>query len=53
MSALDRQRQIELGKIFINAIGVDGARFRNGVHFMCFAAIVAFRTRTEGLNFHI
>jgi hypothetical protein len=44
MSAFDRQRQIKLnkGKTFINAIGVDSAKFGNE------AAILASRNRTKG-----
>jgi hypothetical protein len=55
MSALDRQRQIELkiGKMFINAIGVDSGKFRNEVHFVSFLAIVATRNGIEGSNFNI
>ena len=55
MSALDRQRQIELniGRTFINAIWVDNAKFGNETHFVSFAAIVASRNGTEGSNFHI
>ena len=52
MSALDRQRQIEL-KMFINAIGVDSGKFRNEVHFVSFPAIVATRNGIEGSNFNI
>jgi hypothetical protein len=35
MSALERQKQIQLniGKTFINAIGVDSAMFENEAHF--------------------
>jgi hypothetical protein len=55
MSALDRRRQLELniGKMFVNAIGVDSARFGNEAHFMSFAASVATRNGTEGSNFYI
>jgi hypothetical protein len=55
MSAFERQRQIELniGKTFINAIGVDGAKFGNEAHFMSLAVIVASRNGTEDSNFHI
>ena len=53
MSALDRQRQIELkiGKMFINAIGVDSGKFRNEVHFVSFPAIVATRNWDRGIEF--
>ena len=55
MSALARQRQIELNlrKTFINATGVDSAKFGNEAHFMSFAVVVASRNGTEGPNFHI
>jgi hypothetical protein len=55
MSALDRQRQIELniGITFINAMGVDSAKFGNETHFVSFAAIVATRNGTEGSNIRI
>ena len=47
MSALDRQRQTELNigrsRTFINAIGMDSAKFGNETHFVSFAAIVATR----------
>jgi hypothetical protein len=59
MSALDRQRQIELntGKTFINAIGWGGGggvpslEMRRIPYF--FAAIIATRNGTEGSNFQI
>ena len=55
MSAFDRQRQIELniGKTFINAIGVDSAKFKYEAHFMSFPAIVASGNGSQGSNFHI
>ena len=55
MSALVRQRQIELNirKTFINAIGVDSAKFGNEAHFVSFAPIVATRNGAEGSNFPI
>ena len=55
MSAFDRQSQgvINIGKTFINAIGVDSAKFGNEAHFVSFAATVATRNGTENSNFHI
>ena len=57
MSALDRQREIRrelnIGKTFINAIGVDSAKFENEAHFMSFATTIASRNGTEDSNFHI
>jgi hypothetical protein len=49
MSAFDRQRQIELniGKTFINAIGVDSVKFGNEAHFMSFTAIITSRNGTR------
>jgi hypothetical protein len=38
---------------YLNAIGVESARFGNEAHFMSFAASVATRNGTEGSNFHI
>ena len=32
---------------------VDSTKFGNEAHFMSFAAIIATRNGTEGLNFHI
>jgi hypothetical protein len=51
---LDRKRQIELniGKTFINAKGMDSAKFGKEMHFVSFAAVVATRNRTQGSNFH-
>ena len=54
MSAFDRQSQgvINIGKTFINAIGVDSAKFGNEAHFMSFAAIIASGNWTVDSNFH-
>ena len=34
-------------------MGVDGAEFKNEMHFMYFGAIISSRNGTEGSNFHI
>ena len=48
ISTFDRQRHI--GKTFINAIGVNNAKFGNKTHFLSFVAIGA---STNGTGFHI
>ena len=44
MSAFDR---LNIGKTFINAIGVDSVKFGNEAHFMSFTAIITSRNGTR------
>ncbi len=50
-----RQRQVTLNKrkTLVNTKGMYGSKFESETHFMSFAAIVATRNGTEGLNFHV
>ncbi len=41
------------GKTLVNTKWVYGSKFGNETHFLSFAAIVATRNGTEGLNFHV
>jgi hypothetical protein len=51
MSAIDRkgQKELNIGKAFINTRRVNSAKFGYEAHFMSFAAIVASRNGTDTL----
>jgi hypothetical protein len=48
-----RQKELNIGKMFIITTGVDSAKFGNEAHFMSFEGIIAFGNGTEGSNLRI